>query len=102
VWLIPPSVFAAVLLLFFTALVLETMPRGQASTDSQQHDFKGSPLALLFHGLDEKTLAGVGDRSALHDTRELGKVAGTTRVRLMRSEHGWKFSDESEKSYGSE
>jgi hypothetical protein len=101
-WLIPPSVFTVAVLLFFVALLLETMPREQASTDTQQHDFKGSPLALLFHGLDEKTLASLGDKSVLHDTRELKKAAKATRVRLMRSEHGWKFSDEGEKSYESE
>jgi hypothetical protein len=93
-WFAVPAAFTALLLLFFLTLVLETVPTQRASADQQLHNFKASPLALLFHGFDDNTLSGLDRQSASDDRKELEKLAKTMRVRLVRSQDGWKFSED--------
>jgi hypothetical protein len=101
-WLIYPSAFTGLVLVFFLVLIFETMPSGQENETRQEHDFKGSPLALLFHGFEGGTLAALDDGSASNKKKDLEKVAKTMRVRLVNSRHGWKFSDDRVRSPGTE
>jgi hypothetical protein len=94
-WIVLPSLLTILLLVFFVALILETTIGRSKIGSSQPHDFKGSPLALLFHGMDHKILADLDDRSALNEKQDLERLAKTMNVRFAQSRDGWKFSDES-------
>jgi Protein of unknown function (DUF3176) len=80
-----PAVLVLLAIIFFICMVFETR-RGQTS----RHDWKSSPLALLFHGLDREALKGE-ETFDFVSTKEMDQIAGRTPVRLSQTEHGWQF-----------
>jgi len=85
-WLAFPAALVGLTLMFFVAMILETKFGAHHS-----HDWKSSPLPLMFHGLHENTLQE-------HETNQHIRVKGMERtardvhVRLSPSEKGWKFT----------
>lgn len=89
--------FTVLLLVFFLVMVIQTMQKdGIKSGDdggiTQRQDFKSSPLALLFHGLDQKTLRGLGTAGTSNEAGRPAKDAKSMVVRFERSEKGWNFT----------
>jgi hypothetical protein len=80
-----PAVLVLLAIIFFISMVFETR-RGQTS----RHDWKSSPLALLFHGLDREALKRE-ELSELVRVNEMERIAVRTPVRLSQTERGWQF-----------
>ena len=84
-FIIYPAVLVVLALIFFIAMLFET------SHGRMDLDWKSSPLALLFHGLDHDTLENTEEHFSLLGTRDMEKVAKETAVRLSQSDSGWKL-----------
>jgi hypothetical protein len=85
-WLIYPASLVLLSLTFFVFMLIET-----TAEQHYAHDWKSSPLPLMFHGLDEDTLDN-HDTSNLIQVHEMEKTAGSVLVRLSPTEKGWKFT----------
>lgn len=85
-WLGFPFALVGITILFFIVMVSQT-GRGQ----DRFHDWKSSPLALIYHGLDQDTL-GHHDGSGLACMRDMVEHAKDLQVRLSRTEKGWKLT----------
>ena len=86
-WLAYPFALILITLIFFVTMMVRT------ATGSQQnrfHGWKSSPLALIYHGLDQDTLAqrdqGTSMADMVHDAEDL-------HVRLSRTDRGWKLAN---------
>lgn len=66
-WLALPAVLVAGTLVFFTAMIVETRPTG-----NRAQIWKSSPLALIFHGLE--------DPNRLHTNREMEGISDMERT----------------------
>jgi hypothetical protein len=73
-------------LLFFVAMILETKFGARHS-----HDWKSSPLPLMFHGLHENTLQEQETNQHIR-VKGMERTARDVHVRLSPSEKGWKFT----------
>jgi DNA polymerase IIIc chi subunit len=80
-----PAVLVLSAVVFFVCTVFETR-RG----DTSRHDWKSSPLALLYHGLDRQSLQSE-EPVQLVKAKEMEKLAEHMTVRLSQTEHGWQF-----------
>lgn len=80
-----PAALVLLAIIFFICMVFETR-HGETS----RHDWKSSPLALLFHGLDRESLKRE-DLADLTGVGEMERTAGRTPVRLSQTENGWQF-----------
>jgi Protein of unknown function (DUF3176) len=80
-----PAILVFVAIVFFICMVFETQ-RGEAGS----HDWKSSPLALLFHGLDREAL-NKGESTRTVRAKEMVRIAERTPVRLKQTEDGWQF-----------
>ena len=85
-WLAYPFSLILITLIFFVTMMIRT------ATGSQQnrfHGWKSSPLALIYHGLDQDTMAqhdqGTSMVDMKHDAEDLY-------VRLSRTDRGWKLA----------
>jgi len=82
-----PASVILLAIIFLTAVVLKTH-RG----DSRSHDWKSSPLALLFRGLEQSAVEK-RDRGRLTQMRDMDGDARKSRLRLSRMEDdGWVFT----------
>lgn len=103
-WLSYAAAVVTLLLIFFVWLVIyarivQSRLRKQWETSGSRslppiHDFKGSALSLLFHGLHDQSLTrlegeGVG---ASNREKELSDKAGELTVRFVATNQGWKLA----------
>ena len=86
-WLAYPAFLAGLMLFFFVIMIFVTR-KGH----DQAYDWKSSPLALLYHGLDQDTL-NQREHGMLGRVRDMQKNATDFQVRLTRTEKGWKLSE---------
>jgi hypothetical protein len=84
-FIIYPAVLVVLALIFFIAMVFET------SHGRMDLDWKSSPLALIFHGLDHDTVKQTDERFSLLGTRDMENVAKEMAVRLSQNDSGWKL-----------
>ncbi len=80
-----PASLVFLTIIFLTAVILETHRGSRRS-----HDWKSSPLALLFHGL-EQNVDEKRNRAELTQTKDMDDVARKLSVRLSQTENGWSF-----------
>jgi hypothetical protein len=76
---------ASLAIIFFSAIIFGNR-KGMGGTRS----CKSSPLALVYHGLEESTLDRC-DRDELDDVKAVEEDAERLHVQLTRTEKGWKF-----------
>ncbi len=81
-----PATLVLLAIIFFVSMIFET--RG---AETSRHDWKSSPLALLFHGLDPETITNRDGISESVGAKEMQKIAERTPVRLSQTENGWQF-----------
>lgn len=81
-----PAALVLLAIIFFISMIIET--RG---TETSRHDWKSSPLALLFHGLDRDAIINRDEMAESVRASEMEKIAKQTPVRLSRTENGWQF-----------
>lgn len=81
-----PAVLVLLAIIFFVCMVYETR-RGPTS----RHDWKSSPLPLLFHGLDREALRKE-DLVDVVRAKEMDLIAARMPVRLAETENGWHFT----------
>lgn len=74
-------------MLFFAAMVVKTSSRYALASGS--HDFKSFALPLVFAGLEADGRSGVTKERFGMD--EMKREARAIRVRLSKTEDGWKF-----------
>lgn len=86
-FIIYPAILVVLSLIFFASMVLQT--RG---TKTSRHDWKSSPLALLFHGLDREAITSCSEIAESVGTKEMETIAKETSVRLSKTEDGWNFT----------
>ena len=80
-----PAVLVLFAVVFFVCMVFETR-RGDVS----RHDWKSSPLALLYHGLDRQ-FPKTGEPAQLYRAKEMEVLAEHMTVRLSQTKYGWQF-----------
>ena len=80
-----PAALVLLAIIFFVCMVFETR-RGEVS----RLDWKSSPLALLFHGLDRQAMSSE-ELAELTRESEMERIAEHTSVRLIQRENGWQF-----------
>ncbi|KAF7509296.1 hypothetical protein GJ744_008190 [Endocarpon pusillum] len=85
-FLLYPAVLVLLAIIFFIVMVFETRHR-----EISRHDWKSSPLALLFHGLDRLSM-GNGEYASVTQASEMERIADHTPVRLAQTSYGWQFS----------
>ena len=86
-WLAYPAALVLFTILFFVAVVAEV-----GFAPGQGHDWKSSPLPLMFYGLEEDiTDNQQRDLGGLLGVRDMERTAKSMRVRLGPSDNGWKF-----------
>lgn len=84
------------LLLFFIAVILETRS-AQALDDrtgeniKTSHNLKSSALAVLLHGLDQRSLDQMKDVSVANDVKEIEAASKTRKVRFDMTDQGLKL-----------
>lgn len=84
-YLVFPIILVASSLIFFVAMIIQT------ARLEGGHDWKSSPLPLLFHGLND----GIRERQEdLLRVNEMQRTAAKTHVRLRRKYPGWEFTEE--------
>ncbi|KAL9616773.1 MAG: hypothetical protein Q9160_008398 [Pyrenula sp. 1 TL-2023] len=88
-WVIFPGSLVVLTLIFFIGVLVQTRPQDETS----EHNYKSSALALLFHGLEPKTVRrGLGAKGR---TSAMAKEAKGIYVKLGQSgtgaERGWRF-----------
>lgn len=81
-----PAALVLLAIIFFVSMIFET--RG---AETSRHDWKSSPLALLFHGLDREAIINRDEIAESVRVREMEKIAEHTPVRLSQTENGWQF-----------
>jgi hypothetical protein len=81
-----PAALVLLTIIFFVSMVIET--RG---AETSRHDWKSSPLALLFHGLDRDAIIDRHEMAESVQAKEMRKIAEHTPVRLSQTENGWQF-----------
>jgi hypothetical protein len=86
-WLIFPAVCVILMIMFFTAMVIKT----NVSQHGLRHDFKTSPLALMFHGLDPDLQYRLGAVVESNRVGDLTEDAKSLLVTLSPTEKGWRF-----------
>ena len=91
-YLIYPATVVFFALVFFVGMLIETRRTG-----SSRHDWKSSPLALLFHGFDrEAAITRDETVKELHvkelHGKEMEMMAEQMSVRLSKTEDGWQFT----------
>ena len=85
-WLAYPFALVFLTILFFVVMVFKT--------ETEEHCFhawKSSPLALLYHGLDQEVVARHDQAGEMGDMIE---DAQKLQVRLSRTDQGWKLATE--------
>lgn len=87
VFLIYPAVLVFLCIMFFASMILKTQ-----GTKSSRHDWKSSPLALLFHGLDGEVIINRNEAAESVRAKEMEIIAERTSVRLSKTEKGWNFT----------
>jgi Protein of unknown function (DUF3176) len=86
-WLTLPAALVLLTTFFFSAMVFETRRGGRPT-----HNWKSSPLPLLFHGLEAETLDrhGYGE---IYDLGEMERSAKGLHVRLEPTQKGWRLTE---------
>ncbi len=84
-WLVFPAALVALMIVFFIGMLLETR-RGE----ERDRNWKSSPMALMYHGLDHDTLIE-HEHSDTSRVEDLTDDAKELHVRLIRTDKGWKF-----------
>jgi hypothetical protein len=84
-YIIYPAILVALAVVFFVAMLFET---SHSKTDV---DWKSSPLALIFHGLDRSTTSQTDENSNLVRIKDMEEVARKMAVKLSQTESGWKL-----------
>jgi hypothetical protein len=101
-WITVPAALTLLLLLSFVAMIVETTTSGShgSAFAGQQlvHDFKASPLALLFHGLEPQGHESSAQVSCdeVYDTKAMEKTAEGIYVQFTPSDMGWHFVGDNE------
>ena len=80
-----PAFLVLFAIVFFICMIFETRRR-----DTSRHDWKSSPLPLLFHGLHREALQTV-QSAELVRAGQMEEFAERTSVRLSQTEGGWLF-----------
>ena len=86
-FLIYPAVLVLLAIVFFGIMILDTR-----RSPSSRHDWKSSPLALLFHGLDWRSVQNSAGFAQVTEHRDMREIADQTRVRLTQTGSGWQFA----------
>ncbi|ERF75561.1 hypothetical protein EPUS_08973 [Endocarpon pusillum Z07020] len=73
-FLLYPAVLVLLAIIFFAVMVFETRRR-----EISRHDWKSSPLALLFHGLDRQSM-GNGEYASITQANEMARIADHTPI----------------------
>lgn len=81
-----PAAIVASTLVFLVAMIVQTTSRANG------RDWKSSPLALLFHGLDPSLRSQLSFVERLDEMERTAKQLG---VQLKRTEKGWQFVEAS-------
>jgi hypothetical protein len=79
-----PIVIVVLSLVFFAAMLLES------SFGQPRQDWKSSPLALMFHGLDQRTIEP--EDSHVPQSRDMERFAKATAVQMRYTDRGWKLA----------
>lgn len=87
-WLALPAIMVCLTLVFFVFVLLSTRPDYNARNKTS---WKSSPLALLFHGLDQDVLSNEQVRGDLTRKEEMDAIAKSLVVRLSPTGKGWNF-----------
>jgi hypothetical protein len=99
-WIAYSGAIVVLTLLFFALVVLQT-GRDQSrllemwksgDAPATLHDFKSSPLIVLFHGLDETSQRELAHIGRTNHQKEMEQVSKQTKVQLVATEQGWKLS----------
>ncbi|KAF2092298.1 hypothetical protein K490DRAFT_61739 [Saccharata proteae CBS 121410] len=85
-WIAYPAALEALVLIFLCATIFKTSRSGVQST------WKSSPLALLFHGLEDRGEA-LKNVSEVHKLSEINELASKIRVQLARRGPGTTLVD---------
>ncbi|KAF7512331.1 hypothetical protein GJ744_001899 [Endocarpon pusillum] len=80
-----PTFLVLFAIVFFICMIFETRRIG-----TSRHNWKSSPLPLLFHGLEREALQTV-QSAELVRAEQMEKAAKRTSVRLSQTEGGWQF-----------
>lgn len=88
-WAIFPGSLVVLTVIFFIGVLIQTSPKDETS----EHNYKSSALALLFHGLEQKTVRrGLGAKGR---ASAMAKEAKEIYVKLGQSgtgaDRGWRF-----------
>ena len=88
------------LLIFLPMMIINTRSAGSRDEqhgDSfnlpQQHDFKSSTLAVLFHGLETQDKDQHGKSGTRNTSRELEEESKTVMVQMVMTRNGWKLAN---------
>jgi len=85
-WLSYPIILALLTFVFFVSIIF-----GVRRRQSGGPGWKSSPLALVYHGLDE-TILDRCEHERLDNVEAMVKDAEELQVRLTRTRKGWKFT----------
>ena len=86
-FLIYPAILVFLCLIFFVSMVLKTR-----DSKTSRHDWKSSPLALIFHGLEREAIINRNEVAESIGAKEMEMIAERTSVRLSKTENGWNFT----------
>lgn len=84
-FLVYPTFLVLFATVFFICMIFETR-----RIDTSRHDWKSSPLPLLFHGLGREVLK-IMQSAEMVRTGQMAEVAKRMSVRLSQTEGGWQF-----------
>lgn len=79
-----PITLVALTITFLITMIIQT------EAQKKGLDWKSSPLALLFHGLDARVMQGQGE---LQRSGEMDRAASRIHVHLAQTNDGYKFTD---------
>jgi len=80
-WLALPAILVLLTIIFFTAMVIEARPTGERA-----QIWKSSPLAFIFHGLEDPNR--LHENRSLEEVSEMERTARGITVRLANTDRG--------------
>ncbi|KAF2678046.1 hypothetical protein K458DRAFT_143423 [Lentithecium fluviatile CBS 122367] len=98
-WVAYSTTIVGLTFIFFVGMILQaTIEQNRlrkewthGNTAPPNYDFKSSALTLLYHGLDQQSVAILGNVGSSNRETELDQHARDVHVRLVATEQGWKL-----------
>jgi len=85
-WLAFPASLVLITILFLCFIII-----GSRNEESRAHDWKSSPLPVMFHGLDQSIVAQHRN-SRLTQSKTMRQIARNVHVQFSNSGDGWEFT----------